>query len=88
MNRIAQSTSQAWRAVFFRGPEQSKDKTGADVQRWSVYLGDEHGQPINTVYGVYDFRRASGLAKVMATDRKLELIHEAHPPIEVEAATA
>jgi hypothetical protein len=88
MNRIAQSTNQAFRAVFFRGPEQAKDKTGADVQRWSVYVGDDQGEPVKTVYGVYNFRRASSLARVMSAERKLELINEAHPPIEVEAAAA
>jgi hypothetical protein len=88
MNRIAQSSSQAWRGIFFRGPEQTKNKAGAEVNRWSVYVGDEHGEPVKTVYAVDDFRRASGLAKVMATDRKLELIHEAHPPVELEAVAA
>jgi hypothetical protein len=99
-NRIAQPRNQSnttaqqaqasstWRAVFFRGPEQTKDKTGADVQRWSVYVGDDQGQPVKTVYGVYDFRRASSLARVMSAERKLELINEAHPPVEVEEAAA
>ena len=88
MNRIAQSTNQAFRAVFFRGPEQKKNKEGVEVPVWNVYLGDEHGQPVATVYGVYDFRRASSLARVMSAERKLELIHEAHPPVEAEAAAA
>ena len=99
-NRIAQRSNQtnttaqqaqassSWRAVFFRGPEQTKDKTGADVQRWSVYVGDDQGQPVKTVYGVYDFRRASSLARVMSAERKMELINEAHPPLEVEQAAA
>jgi hypothetical protein len=99
-NRIAQPSNQSnttaqqaqasstWRAVFFRGPEQTKNKAGADVNRWSVYVGDEHGEPVKTVYAVDDFKRASGLARVMSSDRKLELIHEAHPPVELEAAAA
>jgi hypothetical protein len=99
-NRIAQRSNQTnttaqqakasstWRAVFFRGPEQTKSAAGADVQRWSVYVGDDQGQPVKTVYGVYDFRRASSLARVMSAERKLELINEAQPPVEVAEVAA
>ncbi|MGZ4972763.1 MAG: hypothetical protein ACXWDN_08390 [Limisphaerales bacterium] len=79
MNRIAQSSSEAFRAVFFRGPESTRNKDGDEIPVWNVFLGDEHGEPVRTVYGIYDFKRAESLAKVMSSDRKLELIHEAQP---------
>jgi hypothetical protein len=79
-NRIAQSGKQAakaWRAIFFRGPQPAQNKDGDEIPLWSVYLGDEEGEPVRTVYGMHSFKKAESLAKVMAEDRKLELIHEA-----------
>ena len=90
MNRIAQSSSEtsaeqkaqassAWRGIFLRGPQSTRNKDGDEVPVWNVYLGDDNGEPVRTVYGVYDFKKAQSLANVMSSDRKLELINEAQP---------
>jgi len=64
-----------WRGIFFFGPEPIQDKEGEEQPSWAVFVGDEDGNPIRTVYHVGNFRRALGLARLMATDRKLELIN-------------
>lgn len=66
-----------WRGVFFFGPEPVQDKEGEEQPSWAVFVGDEDGNPIKTVYHVHNFKRALGLARLMAQDRRLELINEA-----------
>ena len=46
---------------------------------WFVYVGDEDAEAVETVYKCLTFAGAEGLAKRMAQDRRLELIHEAMP---------
>jgi len=68
-----------WRAVFFNGPESDRNADGDEIPVWLVYVGDEDAEPVGTVYHSHDFQAAEALARQMACDRRLELIHEAMP---------
>jgi hypothetical protein len=68
-----------WRGVFFDGPEPGRDAAGEEVPVWLVYVGDEEAEPVGKVYRCYSFGPAEALARRMAKDRRLELIHEATP---------
>ena len=46
---------------------------------WYVYVGDEDAEAVESVYKCLSFAGAEALAKRMAHDRRLELIHEAMP---------
>ena len=89
-DRIAQVSSQTsmshqeilaetFRAIFFRGPQPKRNHDGDEIPIWFVFLGDTDGQPVRTCYELHSYRKAEALAKEMADDRKLELIHEAQP---------
>ena len=68
-----------WRGIFFDGPQSDTDHNGDEIPVWFVYVGDEDAEAVETVYKCQTFAGAEGLAKRMAQDRKLELIHEAMP---------
>src|ERR1035438_8111844 len=68
-----------WRGVFFDGPQPDPDPEGAAVPVGIVYEGNEAAEPVGQVYQCRSFRGAEALAKRMAKDRHLELIHEAMP---------
>ena len=57
-----------WRGIFFDGPQSDQNR-----------VGDEDASPVSTVYHCHKFKSAEVLAKRMARDRDLELIHEAMP---------
>ena len=78
-NNNANNTNTAekpWRGIFLRGPEHIKTNTGKEVTMWSVYQGDDQGNPAGRVYEVKDYMRAEKLAQVMSHDRELELFNE------------
>ena len=66
-----------WHGVFFEGPRPGRDADGEEVPVWVVYVGDKEAKPVGRVYRCYSFSLAEGLARRMAKDRGLELIHEA-----------
>lgn len=68
-----------WRGVFFEGPQPDQNRDGDEIPVWFVFIGDEEANPVSTVYHCHKFKPAEGLAKRMARDRRLELIHEAMP---------
>ena len=68
-----------WRAVFFNGPESDRNADGDEIPVWLVYVGDEDAEPVGKVCHSHDFQAAEDLARQMASDRCLELIHEAMP---------
>ena len=70
-------TAPQWRGVFFDGPQSDQDREGEEIPVWVVYVGDQHAEPVGTVYHCHDFKAAETLAKRMAKDRQLELVHEA-----------
>ena len=65
------------RAVFFSGPEPQRNREGDEFPVWSVFVGSDHAAPLGTVYRIFTFAKAEGLAKRMSADRRLELIHQA-----------
>ena len=78
-NNNANNTNTAekpWRGIFLRGPQMIKTNTGKEVTMWSVYQGDDQGNPAGRVYEIKDYTRAEKLAQVMSHDRELELINE------------
>ena len=78
-NNNANNTATAekpWRGIFLRGPEYVKTNTGKEVAMWSVYQGDDKGNPAGRVYEVKDYMRAQRLAENMSHDRELELFNE------------
>jgi hypothetical protein len=68
-----------WRGIFFYGPQPDVDSEGEEIPVWTVYVGNDDGDPVSTVYHCHKFKSAEGLAKRMARDRRLELINEATP---------
>jgi len=66
-----------WRGVFFDGPQPDQDRAGEEIPVWVVYVGDQEAEPVGTVYHCHEFKAAEALAKRMAKDRQLELVHEA-----------
>ena len=70
-----------WRGVFFDGPFAKEDPKQEQPEKpfWTVYVGRDWNEPVRTVYQVNNFKRAESLARVMSTDRNLELIAEAMP---------
>jgi hypothetical protein len=68
-----------WRGVFFDGPQSDENQEGDEIPIWVVYVGGEEAEPIGKVYRCLAFAPAEALAKRMAKDRKLELVHEAMP---------
>jgi hypothetical protein len=75
----ATATTGKWRGVFFDGPQSDQNHDGDEIPVWLVYVGDEEAEPTDTIYKCHNFKSAEELAKRMAHDRRLELIHEASP---------
>ena len=73
------SNTGLYRAVYFDGPQPEQNKDGDEIPVWVVYVGDADAEPTSTVYTCHDFAAAEQLAKRMAADRRLDLIHEASP---------
>ena len=69
----------AWRGVFFDGPQSDHNHDGDEIPVWFVYVGDEEAEPTGPVYKCHTFKAAEELARRMAQDRRLELIHEGSP---------
>ena len=66
-----------WRGVFLDGPQSDVDDEGEEIPVWVVYVGNDDGDPVGTVYRLHHFKSAELLAYRMAEDRDLELIYEA-----------
>jgi hypothetical protein len=75
----ATATTGHWRGIFFDGPQSDQNHDGDEIPVWVVYVGDAEAEPTDTVYKLHNFKSAEELAKRMAQDRRLELIHEASP---------
>jgi hypothetical protein len=68
-----------WLGVFFDGPQPDQNRDGDEIPVWFVYVGNEDAGPVGKVYTCHDYHAADQLARKMAQDRRLELIHEAMP---------
>jgi len=74
---VMPSFADSWRGVFFEGPWRPKNPPGLRLHRWSVWVGDQNGRPVAKVFKIRGYDRADRLARDMATDRRLPLIHRA-----------
>ena len=63
----------------FDGPQPDRDTEGEEIPAWVVYVGDADAEPTGRIYTLHHFQSAELLAYQMATDRRLDLIHEATP---------
>lgn len=68
-----------YRAVYFDGPQSDRDHDGEEIPAWVVYVGDEDAEPTGQIYTCHNFKSAEQLARQMAQDRRLDLIHDASP---------
>ena len=73
------SNTGLYRAVYFDGPQPDTDPDGEEIPAWSVYVGDDQAEPVGTVHTLHHFKSAELLACQIASDRRLDLIHEATP---------
>jgi len=76
-NPLVASSPDPWRGVFFEGPWPPRNPPGFRLHRWKVFVGDHDGQAIDKVFSVRGYDRADQLARDMAHDRHLPLIHRA-----------
>ena len=67
------------RAVYLDGPQPDRDAEGEEIPAWTVYVGDADAEPVGQIYTLHHFKSAELLAYQMASDRRLDLIHEATP---------
>jgi len=79
MSTTEQHPALPWRGVFFDGPQSDRNDDGDEIPVWCVYVGDEEAEPVGHVYFCHDYRAGDQLARRMASDRRLEFIHEASP---------
>ena len=79
MTTTAKPISAQWRGIFFDGPQADVDSEGEEIPVWTVFVGNDNGDPVGTVYRLHHYKSAGLLAYRMAEDRNLELIHEAMP---------
>ena len=73
------SNTGLYRAVYFDGPRSDRDQDGEEIPAWLVYVGDSDAEPTGQVYTLHHYKSAELLAHQMASDRHLDLIHEASP---------
>lgn len=67
-------------AVFLDGPFSWIDPVeGIELPMYSVFVGDEEGEPVGKVYNVKGWEKAESLAKLMCKDRRLPLECSAFP---------
>lgn len=71
------STVGSYRAVYFDGPEPDTDQDGEEIPAWTVYIGDADADPVAQIHKLHHFKSAELLAFQMATDHRLDLIHDA-----------
>jgi len=70
-------TERPWRGIFFRGPNKARANDKKEATNWSVFKGDDQGQPTGKTYYVTNFDRAARLAEIMSRDRGIDIIDEA-----------
>jgi hypothetical protein len=68
-----------YRAVYFDGPQSDCDAEGEEVPAWVVYIGDDEAEPVSHLQHFRSFEIAEQVARHLASDRRLDLIHEASP---------
>ena len=67
------------RAVYFDGPQSDRDHEGEEVPAWVVYIGDDEAEPVSHLQHFRSYEIAEQVARHLASDRRLDLIHDASP---------
>jgi hypothetical protein len=73
------SNTGLYRAVYFDGPSSARDAEGEEVPSWVVYIGDDEAEPVSHLIHFRSYEIAEGVARHLASTRRLDLIHEASP---------
>ena len=68
-----------YRAVYFDGPQSDRDHEGEEVPAWVVYIGDDEAEPVSHLQHFRSYEIAEQVAHHLASDRRLDLIHDASP---------
>ena len=68
-----------YRAVYFDGPQSDRDHEGEEVPAWVVYIGDDEAEPVSHLQHFRSYEIAEQVARHLAIDRRLDLIHDASP---------
>jgi hypothetical protein len=68
-----------YRAVYFDGPQSDRDAEGEEVPSWVVYIGDDEAEPVSHLQHFRSYEIAEQVARHLASDRRLDLIHDASP---------
>jgi len=68
-----------YRAVYFDGPQSDRDHEGEEVPAWVVYIGDDEAEPVSHLQHFRSYEIAEQVARHLASDRRLDLIHDAIP---------
>jgi hypothetical protein len=73
------SNTGLYRAVYFDGPQSDRDAEGEEVPAWVVYIGDDEAEPVSHLQHFRSYEIAEQVARHLASDRRLDLIHDASP---------
>jgi hypothetical protein len=73
------SNTGLYRAVYFDGPQSDRDHEGEEVPAWVVYIGDDEAEPVSHLQRFRSYEIAEQVARHLASDRRLDLIHDASP---------
>jgi hypothetical protein len=73
------STVGSYRAVYFDGPQSDRDAEGEEIPAWVVYIGDDEAEPVSHLQHFRNYEIAEQVARHLASDRRLDLIHDASP---------
>jgi hypothetical protein len=73
------SNTGLYRAVYFDGPQSDRDHEGEEVPSWVVYIGDDEAEPVSHLQRFRSYEIAEQVARHLASDRRLDLIHDASP---------
>ena len=68
-----------YRAVYFDGPQSDRDAEGEEIPSWVVYIGDDEAEPVSHLQHFRSYEIAEQVARHLASDRRLDLIHDASP---------
>ena len=73
------SNTGLYRAVYFDGPQSDRDAEGEEVPSCVVFIGDDEAEPVSHLQRFRSYEIAEQVARHLASDRRLDLIHEASP---------
>lgn len=66
-------------AIYAAGPDSATDRYGDEYPVWSVFAGDDDGEPTGKIYTTFSIGAAEDLARKMGRDRNLPVEMELSP---------